>query len=67
MCGENPSGPMNNLKLNVHEVRNGSDIGIFSSMLGTFCGPCMRYFHWRAWRYHLYMTQESYWRNMRQL
>jgi hypothetical protein len=44
ICGENPSGPMNNLKFNVHEVRNGSDIGIFSWMLETFCGPCTRYF-----------------------
>jgi hypothetical protein len=30
ICGENPSGPMNNLKFNVNEVGNGSDIGIFS-------------------------------------
>lgn len=60
MCGENRSGPVNNLKYNVYEVRNGSDIGIFSWMLGTFCGPRTRYFQWRAWRYHLYMTQESY-------
>jgi len=35
---------MNNLKCNVYEVRNGSDIGIFSWMLGTFCGPRTRYF-----------------------
>jgi len=67
MCGENRSGPVNNLKYNVYEVRNGSDIGIFSWMLGTFCGPRTRYFQWRAWRYHLYMTQESYWRKMRRL
>jgi hypothetical protein len=41
---ENPSGQMNNLKFNVYEVRNGSDIGIFSCMLGKFCGPRTRYF-----------------------
>jgi hypothetical protein len=44
ICVENPSGPMNNLKFNVYEVRNGSDIEIFSRMLGTCCGLCTRNF-----------------------
>jgi len=29
-CEENPPDPMNNMKFNVNEVRNGSDNGIFS-------------------------------------
>jgi hypothetical protein len=29
ISGENPSGQMNNLKFNVYEVRNSSDIGVF--------------------------------------